>query len=384
MFKMVAFACPPSLPRPCMRHPIRGCCQMIVAAPESAQHVRAKVNAQDVGARRRNGTDTGLMAYLKEISTFDLLRGHEVVECARYIRSLLRWEAVRADLHKSCTGEEKRSSVSVAEWADAVGMDVEIFQWELAVARAFKDRLVSGNLRLVVSIAKKYSNNGVSLADLIQEGSIGLIRGAEKFDHTKGFRFATYASWWIRQAIQRSISDSSRNIRLPAHVNDLAKKARRMQADFERFNNRSPSLNELASALDVKPSRLSFILIKAVETNTVSLDVPIFPFSSDSGKSGSLGDLIETSTKSPEETVSDTLLRDDIENVLLMLSPRERDVLRMRYGFDDGKTKNFEEISAVYSVPPNRIRQIEARAIRKLRHPNFHQCLADWRSDYLP
>lgn len=270
------------------------------------------------------------------------------------------------------------SVVTMAEWAAAVGMTTDAFKTDLEMARHAKDRLVSANLRLVVSIAKRYANNGLSLSDLIQEGSLGLIRGAEKFDHTKGFRFATYVSWWIRQAIQRSISDHARVIRLPTHVNDIAKKAARTKRNFERDYNRSPTMLELAAQLQVKPDRLAFILNKAAQTDTVSLDVPMYSNSSDYGRSVSLGDLIENKGETPEEAVSATLLRDDIENVLLMLSPREREVLRMRYGFDDGKSKNFEEIGAMYCVPPNRIRQIEARAIRKLRHPNFHRCLTDW------
>lgn len=351
-------------------------------------------NANDVG-------DGGLMAYLKEIGTVDLLEGHQVVECARYIRKLLRWEAVKHDMEACAAGMQNvkqptlstrynRSStllmqrtkykpISVEEWAAAVGEHPHEFPKLLAEARRYKDRLVRANLRLVVSIAKKYVNNGVSLADLIQEGSLGLIRGAEKFDHTKGFRFATYASWWIRQSIQRSISDSARVIRLPSHVGDIAKKANRVRRDFEMQYNRMPTVPELAERLGVKPQRLTFILEKTVETDAVSLDVPLYGGSSHNERTVSLGDLVENTNASPEEAVSATLLRDDIENVLLMLSPREREVLRMRYGFDDGRTKNFDEIGAIYCVPPNRIRQIEARAIRKLRHPNFNRCLSDWR-----
>lgn len=349
--------------------------RMVVAAPERRKVGDPSAKKPMWVSVRADSGDGGLLAYLKEIGTVDLLEGHEVVECARYVRDLLRWEEVKREL-----ASEKGGEVAFEAWASAVGMDVDCFRRELSVARNHKDRLVSANLRLVVSIAKKYSNNGVSLADLIQEGSLGLIRGAEKFDHTKGFRFATYASWWIRQSIQRAISDSARTIRLPTHVNDIAKKAGRVRCQLERDLDRSPTNEELAERLGVTPDRLLFILSKAAQTATVSLDVPLFANSSDSGRSATLGDLIENTGESPEEAVSAGLLRDDIENVLLMLSPREREVLRMRYGFDDGKSKNFDEIGAIYCVPPNRIRQIEARAIRKLRHPNFHRCLMDWRT----
>lgn len=382
----------------------RGRAARDISSPSTLSTPRAwtKQSRPDVG-------DGGLLAYLKEIGTVDLLEGHEVVECARHVRLLLRWEAIKRDLDARVSeredggdveGEDRAEcvvpvaarytraraldvqtsrSASLEEWAEAVGKEPEVFASELEMARMFKDRLVRANLRLVVSIAKKYANNGVTLADLIQEGSLGLIRGAEKFDHTKGFRFATYASWWIRQAIQRAISDCSRTIRLPTHVNDIAKKAARLKRDFERDMNRGPTNGELAKMMGLKVERLVFILEKAAETDTVSLDVPLFANSCDNGRPVSLGDMIENNGMTPEEAVSATLLRDDIENVLLMLSPREREVLRMRYGFDDGRAKNFEEIGAIYCVPPNRIRQIEARAIRKLRHPNFHRCLTDWR-----
>lgn len=408
------------------------------SSPSASSNIGGNSSSKASSERKRviSGSDTGLVSYLKEIGSVDLLEGHEVVECARHIRNLLEWETVRRRVYaeisanhavaSAANANENNSfnSTSVAaatatsvgatsgtaenvsplqtsrvhgrkatitkmrytpcdipieKWAHAVGMKPEVFEKELAIARAYKDRLVSANLRLVVSIAKKYMHHGVSLSDLIQEGSLGLIRGAEKFDHTKGFRFATYVSWWIRQAIQRAISDSSRNIRLPTHVSDVAKKAVKIRREMEVELNRQPNLNELAERMGMKEERLSFILNKQQQTDTLSLDVPLFQSGSDSGRQVSLGDLIENKYETPEEAVSATLLRDDIENVLLMLSAREREVLRLRYGFDDGRGKNFEEIAAIYCVPPNRIRQIEARAIRKLRHPNFHRCLSDWR-----
>lgn len=404
---------------------------------------------KEFGKRSTLARDTGLLAYLKEIGSVDLLEGHQVVECARHVRPLLHWEAVRRKLCEerrtsfqnfdhsatpsshisssspssstsSLAPEQHRSppnidselhsdsdslffdheaepaildssqftrakrhtheEVSIEDWAHAVGMDPQTFKQKLSEARMHKDRLVQANLRLVVSIAKKYAHNGVSMSDLIQEGSLGLIRGAEKFDHTKGFRFATYASWWIRQAIQRAVADSSRIIRLPTHVNETARKAVRMRREMELELSRPPTTAELAYKMGIKEERLAFVFTKLQETDTLSLDVPLsFGSNKDSSRNVSLGDMIENTQASPEDAVCANLLRDDIENVLLMLSPKEREVLRLRYGFDDGRGKNFEEIAAIYCVPPNRIRQIEAKAIRKLRHPNFHRCLKDWR-----
>lgn len=341
---------------------------MVVAAPDRST--------------ARVAGDSGLRTYMAEIGAVNLLEGHEVVECARHVRELLAWEEARV-----AKAEERGVSVcevTGAEWARTVGMrSAAELERALSVARAHKDRLVSANLRLVVSIAKKYVRSGLTLSDLIQEGSLGLIRGAEKFDHTRGFRFATYASWWIRQAIQRAISDSSRTIRLPSHVNDMARRAMRVRGEMELELGRVPSNAALAERLGVTCDRLSFILAKASQTNTVSLDVPLSSLGSNgnyTGRAATLGDVIENSSKSPEEEVSAELLRDDIENVLLMLSPREREVLRMRYGFDDGRSKTFDEIATIYCVPVSRVRQIEARAIRRLRHPNFNRCLVDWYS----
>jgi len=303
---------------------------MLVAAPAQ----KARIN------------DAGLRSYMAEISSVNLLETHEVSECATHVRDLLAWERARMDL--ASERGVAISDVTMAEWGSIVGMRSQAdFEKSLNAARA----------------------------------------AAEKFDHTRGFRFATYASWWIRQAITRAISDSSRIIRLPTHVNDIAKRAVRIRNQMEAEAGIPPSNEELAERLGVTPQRLAFIQSKASETNTLSLDIPLScgggggsGGGGDSGRNSTLGDLIENNSKSPEETVSMELLRDDLENVLLMLSPREREVLRMRYGFDDGRSKTFDEIANIYCVPPSRIRQIEARAIRRLRHPNFNRCLVDWKS----
>ncbi|CAN8064623.1 unnamed protein product, partial [Agarophyton chilense] len=338
--------------------------------------------------------DNHLLSYLHDIGTISLLSDEEVAKCAAHIANLSRWELVKDSLDTAAahntqkrrllTSRYRRHSkplppptVTTADWAHALSMDPAVFATALREARFYKDRLVAANLRLVVSIAKKYQGGGVGLTDLIQEGSLGLIRAAEKFDASKGFKFTTYASWWIRQSVQRAVADSSRSIRLPTHVADAAKKARRLANQYEREHNRPPSIEQLAQMMALRPERLSFILGKAEQTNTLSLDCPLFQ-GSNTSRPVSLGDCLAANGTSPEEEVSRCLLREDVENVLLMLSPREREVLRMRYGFDDGRTKNFDEISKIYSVPVSRIRQIEARAMRKLRHPNFHRCLTEW------
>lgn len=317
--------------------------------------------------------DASLMAYLKEIGGVALLRDEEVVATSQLVTLLLAWEDVKGDFVAS-----QHREPSIAEWASRLDMPPELFARDLARARHAKDRLVSANLRLVVSIAKRYRNRGCSLADLIQEGSLGLIRGAEKYDHTKGYRFATYASWWIRQAIQRALADTTRTIRLPVHVNTVATKASRTRQLLSQELAREPSEEELAERLGVTPARLEFILSKAVETSSVSLETPMFGVnSSGSASHTTLGDLLENKGVSPEEAVTAELLRDDLDNMLLMLSPRERDVMRLRYGFDDGKPKGMEEIARMYQVPTSRIRQMETRAIRRLKQ-NFCHVLRDY------
>lgn len=384
----MAFTAPPPLralpPPPPTRPHRRTRPRCAVSAPSRAG--RLSLSSTSSSPNRGNGGggggDGGLLIYLREIGSVRLLEGSEVVECARAVRDLLEWERVRGEVaEERAVSEGAVEAEFEAEWALACGHG-DGFAEEVEKNRRLKDKLVSANLRLVVSIAKKYTNNGVGLADLIQEGSLGLIRGAEKFDHTKGFRFATYASWWIRQAIQRAIAESSRTIRLPSHVNEVARKANRVRGELSRDLGRDPSSAELAEKLNITPQRLRFIISKAAETDTVSLDVPLFSGAGGGAdaRSATLGDLIENKGESPEEAVTAQLMQDDVENVLRMLRPREREVLRLRFGLDGLGTKSFDEIGAIYSVPPNRIRQIESRAMRRLRHPNFHRALMEYAS----
>mmetsp|Transcript_6893 Transcript_6893/g.20974 ORF Transcript_6893/g.20974 Transcript_6893/m.20974 type:complete len:401 (-) Transcript_6893:214-1416(-) len=316
-------------------------------------------------------TDSTLLLYLKEIGSVTMLEGDEVVECSKSVQKLLKWETVM----KEKTAELGREPTEL-EWANALGVPQARFGRELARMRKSKERLIAGNLRLVVSIAKKYvSNSKLNMLDLIQEGSLGLIRGAERFDASKGFRFATYASWWIRQAVQRAADESSRQIRLPSHLNTTARKVYRLRKQMFVKNLKEPTYEELAQELDMTVARLRFIMEKEKETDTLSLDNPI---RSGDGDNVFLSDFIMDERLSPEQTVTQSLLRDDLENVLSMLTDTEKQVMRMRYGFDDGMMKNYEQIASMYSVPSVKIRQIEARALRKLRHPNLNRCLKEY------
>ena len=333
-----------------------------LGAQKRSRHAAQSVRAGAKGVY----TEDSIRVYLQEIGRIRLLRPDEEIELARKIADLLYLEQ-EAETYF----HENERYPSVSEWAEQVSMPCRSFKRRLKLGRRAKEKMVQSNLRLVVSIAKKYMNRGLSFQDLIQEGSLGLVRAAEKFDHEKGYKFSTYATWWIRQAITRAIADQSRTIRLPVHLYETISRIKKSTKTLSQELGRKPSEEEIAERMEMTIEKLRFIAKSA--QLPISLETPI-------GKEedSRLGDFIESGTENPDQDVAKNLLREDLESVLATLSPRERDVLRLRYGLDDGRMKTLEDIGQIFEVTRERIRQIEAKALRKLRHPNRNGVLKEY------
>ncbi|GAA4642156.1 RNA polymerase sigma factor [Gordonia humi] len=297
-------------------------------------------------------------AYLKQIGKVALLNAEEEVELAKRIEAgLYSTERMRRIM-------ESGEKLTVAQRRD--------LSWISRDGNRAKNHLLEANLRLVVSLAKRYTGRGMAFLDLIQEGNLGLIRAVEKFDYTKGYKFSTYATWWIRQAITRAMADQARTIRIPVHMVEVINKLGRIQRELLQDLGREPTPEELAKEMDITPEKV--LEIQQYAREPISLDQTI----GDEGDS-QLGDFIEDSEAVVAvDAVSFTLLQDQLQDVLDTLSEREAGVVRLRFGLTDGQPRTLDEIGQVYGVTRERIRQIESKTMSKLRHPSRSQVLRDY------
>jgi RNA polymerase sigma factor (sigma-70 family) len=299
----------------------------------------------DLDADERGASADLVRAYLNGIGRTKLLTADQEVELAKRIEAGLYAEEVLGGVHDA-----------------GLATDLEIIVRE---GRAAKDHLLEANLRLVVSIAKRYTGRGMAFLDLIQEGNLGLIRAVEKFDYTKGYKFSTYATWWIRQAITRAMADQARTIRIPVHMVEQVNRMVRARRDLSATLGREPSVAEIAQALGVE--EFNVIELISYDREPVSLDQAV----GEDGESA-LGDFVARvdPREEPADSVPNGMLREEVEIVLATLSQRERAVIRLRFGLDDGRQRTLDEVGREFGLSRERIRQIEKVTLLKLRHPS--------------
>ncbi|WP_299286008.1 RNA polymerase sigma factor [Thermoflexus sp.] len=330
----------------------------VTDAPEEEGPISAEEEVDEEGLWEEEletelDSDDLLSLYLKEVGRIPLLTPEEEVELARRIE---RGRAAERRLAQGGLSPEERRRLE------------EI----VADGRAAQEHLILANTRLVISVAKKYAGRGLPLSDLIQEGNIGLIRAVKKFDWRRGHKFSTYATWWIRQAVTRAIADQSRTIRVPVHMGDQINKLMRLQQQLAQELGREPTPEELAEAMGIPRARAEQLLQMARQP--LSLETP-----TDDEEESVLGDFIEDrGTASPAEAVSQQMLREILHEALATLSPREARILQLRYGLADGRSYTLEEVGRKLGVTRERVRQIEAQALARLRHPTYARKLREF------
>ncbi|WP_285695085.1 RNA polymerase sigma factor RpoD [Actinomadura sp. NBRC 104412] len=341
------------LPDDSLERVVRMLAEQGVEVLESQQETEDVTRADEGDLGKRAPTSDLVRIYLREIGRVPLLTAEDEVELAKSIEAGL-------------FAEEKMAHTAILSRSER--LDLELLAREGVRA---KQRLIEANLRLVVSIAKRYVGRGMLFLDLIQEGNLGLIRAVEKFDYTKGFKFSTYATWWIRQAITRAIADQARTIRIPVHMVETINKLVRVQRQMHQDLGREPTPEEIGLEMGLSPARV--VEIQRIAQEPVSLQSPIGEEDSD------LGDFIEDADAVvPIEAAAFILLQDQLEDILGTLSDREQRIIQLRFGLTDGHPRTLEEVGREFGVTRERIRQIESKTLAKLRHPSRAQMLREY------
>mmetsp|Transcript_42666 Transcript_42666/g.49875 ORF Transcript_42666/g.49875 Transcript_42666/m.49875 type:complete len:581 (+) Transcript_42666:84-1826(+) len=348
----------------------------VTALAESRPKPKPRSKAKTVRASVSETGKDSIATYLKTMANHELLKADEEKILAREIQKLIKWETTREELELDFARPP-----TYAEWAKRIDPELTVPMMKRQIHRSLRARkaLTESNLRLVVSIAKRYTNRGITFQDLCQEGTMGLTKACEKFDPERGFRFSTYATWWIKQGILRSIADQSRTIRLPVHVHDQVTNMIRTEIDLKDELSRDATIEEVAAKMGLKEDRIRFL--RKSSLGSTSIETPLKQGAGATGSAAGGGSSQSEKTFRVEDTLKDELnqqpeefadmgmLKKDLGKLIATLNSREQAVIRMRFGLDNGKPKTLEEIGRRFSVTRERVRQIEARALHKLRQP---------------
>lgn len=335
---------------------------------DSQYEVQYSEGATASSRYRKSSNDDAVGAFFKEMARYPLLKPDEEIELARQVRIIVELEERSEEM-----AQDLSRRPTLAELAESFSCTEPQLKQRLRKARSAKRRMIRSNLRLVVSIAKRYLNRGVPFLDLIQEGALGLNRAAEKFDPDKGYKFSTYAYWWIRQGITRTIANDARTIRLPIHIVEKLNKLKKAHRELRKELQRSPTETEVAAALEMTPEQLR--ILQQVQRKSLSLNHRV-----GKGEDTELMELLEDGNSlSPESQISESMMRQEISDVLTeVLSEREKEIIALRYGLTTGETHTLEEVGRIFQLSRERVRQIQTKAMRKLRRPQVASRLKNW------